>query len=90
MSHLTFFMAVTLFLVVGTIVSINGIGLNLSGTAFGQPQPQANFTSIEQELLTEGRSFNAFLIFDSDLVSFFEVGIKAIGTNYDNVDLFPV
>jgi len=49
-------MAITIFLVVGTIVSINSIGLNLSGTAFAQ-QPQANFTSAEQQLLTEGNSF---------------------------------
>ena len=50
-------MAISFFLVVGTIVSINGIGLNLSETAFAQQQPQANFTSAEQQLLTEGNSF---------------------------------
>jgi Epoxide hydrolase N terminus len=53
-------MAVTFFLVVGTIVSINGIGLNLSGTSgtsFAQQQPQSNSTSAEQKLLTEGNSF---------------------------------
>jgi pimeloyl-ACP methyl ester carboxylesterase len=50
-------MTITFFLVVGTIVSINGIGLNLSGTAIAQPQPQANFTSAEQQLLTKGNSF---------------------------------
>jgi pimeloyl-ACP methyl ester carboxylesterase len=55
-SHLTFFMAVTFFLVVGTIVSINGIGLNLSGTAFAQ-QPRANLTSTELQLPIKGNSF---------------------------------
>jgi hypothetical protein len=45
------------FLVVGTIVSINGIGLNLSVTAFAQQQPQANFTSAEQQLPIDGNSF---------------------------------
>ena len=50
-------MATSFFLVVGTIVSINGIGLNLTGTAFAQPQPQANFTSIEQQQLMDGISF---------------------------------
>ena len=45
-------MTISFFLVVGTIVSINGIGLNLSGTAFAQPAaPQANFTSVEQQQL---------------------------------------
>ena len=46
-----------LMLVVGTIGSIDGIGLNLSGTAFAQQQPQANFTSAELQLPTEGNSF---------------------------------
>ena len=55
--HLTFLTTVTILLVVGTIVSINGIGLNLSEIAFAQQQPQANFTSAEQKLLTEGNSF---------------------------------
>jgi hypothetical protein len=50
-------MTISFFLVAGTIVSINGIGLNLSGTAFAQQQPQANFTSIEQQQLMEGISF---------------------------------
>jgi pimeloyl-ACP methyl ester carboxylesterase len=51
-------MTISFFLVVGTIVSINGIGLNLSGSASAQqPQPQANFTSIEQQQLMEGISF---------------------------------
>ena len=50
-------MAILFFLVVGTIVSINGIGLNLSGTASAQQEPQANFTSAEQQLLTDGNSF---------------------------------
>src|SRR5688572_5809893 len=50
-------MTITFFLVVGTIVSINGIGLNLSGTAVAQQQPQTNFTSIEQQQLMDGISF---------------------------------
>jgi len=50
-------MAISFFLVVGTIVSINGIGLNLSGTAFAQQQPQSNLTSAEQQLPTDGNSF---------------------------------
>src|SRR5262245_50303992 len=50
-------MAISFFLGAGTIVSINGIGLNLSGTAFAQQQPQVNFTSAEQQQLTEGNSF---------------------------------
>jgi pimeloyl-ACP methyl ester carboxylesterase len=49
--------AISFFLVVGTIVSINGIGLNLSETAFAQQQVQANFTSAEQQQLMEGISF---------------------------------
>ena len=50
-------MIISFFLVVGTIVSINGIGLNLSGTAFAQPQPPSNFTSVEQQQLMDGISF---------------------------------
>ena len=57
MSHLTFRLATSFFLVVGTIVSINGISLNLSETASAQQQPQANFTSAEQQLPTDGNSF---------------------------------
>ena len=56
--HLTFCITISFFLVFGTIVSINGIGQNLSGTAFAQPQqPQANFTSVEQQQLIDGISF---------------------------------
>jgi pimeloyl-ACP methyl ester carboxylesterase len=50
-------MAISFFLVVGTIVSIIGIGLNFPATASAQQQPQTNFTSAEQKLLTEGNSF---------------------------------
>jgi pimeloyl-ACP methyl ester carboxylesterase len=52
-------MAITFFLVVGTIVSINGIGLNFAAIASAQQQqqPQANFTSIEQQQLMDGISF---------------------------------
>jgi pimeloyl-ACP methyl ester carboxylesterase len=57
MSHFTFCVAISLFLVVGTLVSINGIGLNFAATASAQQQPQTNFTSTEQQLLTEGNSF---------------------------------
>ena len=56
-SHSTFRIATSFFLVVGTIVSINGIGLNLSGAAIAQQQPQANFTSAEQQLPIDGNSF---------------------------------
>jgi hypothetical protein len=44
-------MAIPLMLVVGTIGSIDGIGLNFSGTAFAQ-QPRANFTFTELQLPT--------------------------------------
>jgi pimeloyl-ACP methyl ester carboxylesterase len=50
-------MAISLFLIIGTIVSINGIGLDLSGATFAQQEPQANFTSIEQQQLIDGISF---------------------------------
>ena len=49
-------MTIPLMLVVGTIGSIDGIGLNFSGTAFAQ-QPRANFTSTELQLPTKGNSF---------------------------------
>jgi pimeloyl-ACP methyl ester carboxylesterase len=48
-SHLTFYMAITFFLVVGTIISTNGIG----PTASAQQQRQAPFTSIEQQQLMD-------------------------------------
>jgi hypothetical protein len=57
MPHLTFCTTISFFLVVGTIVSINGISLNLSETAFAQQQPQANFTSVEQQHQMDGNSF---------------------------------
>ena len=50
-SYVRYCMAIPLMLVVGTIGSIDGIGLNLSGTAFAQ-QPRANFTSTELQLPT--------------------------------------
>jgi pimeloyl-ACP methyl ester carboxylesterase len=57
-SHLTFCITISFFLVVGTIISVNGIGVNLFETAFAQPQqPLANLTSIEQQQLMEGISF---------------------------------
>jgi hypothetical protein len=49
-------MAITFFLVIGTTVSINGIGSELC-CASAQQQPQANFTSIEQQQLMDGVSF---------------------------------
>jgi pimeloyl-ACP methyl ester carboxylesterase len=56
--HSTFCIVIALSLAIVTIVSINGIGQNLSGTAFAQPQqPQANFTSVEQQQLIDGISF---------------------------------
>ena len=49
---------ISFFLAVGTIASINDIGLNLYETTFAQPQPpQANFTSVEQQQLIDGISF---------------------------------
>jgi pimeloyl-ACP methyl ester carboxylesterase len=56
-SHLTFRMATSFFLIVGTIVSINSIGPNFAATASAQQQPQANFISAEQQLPTDGNSF---------------------------------
>jgi pimeloyl-ACP methyl ester carboxylesterase len=47
------------FLVVGTIISINGISQNLSGATFAQlQQPQSNLTSIEQQQLMDDISFD--------------------------------
>jgi pimeloyl-ACP methyl ester carboxylesterase len=50
-------LAISFFLVVGIIGSMNGIGLNFAATTSAQQQPQANFTSAEQQPLTEGNSF---------------------------------
>ena len=56
--HLTFCMVIAFLLVIVTSVSINGIGNNLSGTAFAQQlQPQTNLTSVEQQQLMDGISF---------------------------------
>ena len=56
-SRLTFSTVIALLLIIPSI-SINGIGLNSSKAALAQQlQPQANFTSSEQQLLTEGNSF---------------------------------
>jgi pimeloyl-ACP methyl ester carboxylesterase len=46
-----------LFLVVVTSVSINGISMNSPQIALAQQQPQANLTSVEQQTLKEGISF---------------------------------
>jgi pimeloyl-ACP methyl ester carboxylesterase len=57
-SHLTFCIVLSFFLVVGTIVSINSIGLSSSRTVLAQSEPpQANFTSVEQQQLMDGISF---------------------------------
>jgi pimeloyl-ACP methyl ester carboxylesterase len=54
----SFCIVTVLFLLVITSVSINGISLNLFGSAFTQlQQPQANFTSVEQQRLMDGISF---------------------------------
>jgi alpha/beta hydrolase fold len=53
-------MVIVLSLVLSFVVSVsmNGIGLNSDQIVLAQqPQPQANFTSAEQKLLTEGNSF---------------------------------
>jgi hypothetical protein len=55
--HSTFCIVIALFLAIVTIVSINGIGLNLSGNASAQQQDQANLTSVEKQELMEGLSF---------------------------------
>jgi pimeloyl-ACP methyl ester carboxylesterase len=55
--HSTFCIVIALFLAIVTIVSINGIGLNLSGNASAQQQDQANLTSVEKQELMEGVSF---------------------------------
>jgi alpha/beta hydrolase fold len=58
-SCLTFTTVIALFLLIIASVSINGIGLNSSKAAFAQlqQQPQANLTSVEQQQLMEGISF---------------------------------
>ena len=53
----TFCIVIALSLAIVTIVSINGIGMNLPGTAFAQQQDQVNLTSVEQQQLMEGISF---------------------------------
>jgi pimeloyl-ACP methyl ester carboxylesterase len=56
--YLRFRMLIPLTLVVGTIGSLDGIGLDLTGPAFAQSQqPRTNFTSVEQQLPTKGNSF---------------------------------
>ena len=57
--HSGFFCIVMgLFSVVVTSVSINGIGLNSSQIALAQQQQdQANFTSVEQQQIMDGISF---------------------------------
>jgi pimeloyl-ACP methyl ester carboxylesterase len=54
----SFCMVIGLLLVVATSVSINGIGLNSPQIALAQQQqPQANLTSVEEQQLMEGISF---------------------------------
>jgi pimeloyl-ACP methyl ester carboxylesterase len=56
--HLSYCIMIALLLVVATSISTIGFGLNSSRIALAQQQqPQANFTSAEQQLLTEGNSF---------------------------------
>ena len=57
--HLSYCIMIALLLVVATRISTIGFGLNSSRIALAQQQqqPQANFTSAEQQLLTEGNSF---------------------------------
>jgi pimeloyl-ACP methyl ester carboxylesterase len=51
-------MVIAFFLVVATGISIIGIGLDSPPIALAQPQqPQANLTSVEQQQLLEGISF---------------------------------
>jgi pimeloyl-ACP methyl ester carboxylesterase len=55
--HSSFCIVIALFLVVATSVSINGIGSHSSRIVLAQQQPQTNLTSVEQQQLTEGISF---------------------------------
>ena len=56
--HLSLCIVISLLLVVATSVSIIGISLNSPQTALAQQQPtQANLTSVEQQQLMEGISF---------------------------------
>jgi alpha-beta hydrolase superfamily lysophospholipase len=56
--YLRFRMLIPLTLVVGTTGSLDGIGLDLTGSAFAQSQQaRTNFTSVEQQLPTKGNSF---------------------------------
>jgi pimeloyl-ACP methyl ester carboxylesterase len=58
-SCLTFTTVITLFLLIIASVSINGIGLNSPNAALAQQQqqPQTNLTSVEQQQLMDGISF---------------------------------
>ena len=56
--HSSFCMVIGLLLVVATSISINNIGLNPPQIALAQrQQPQANLTSLEEQQLMEGISF---------------------------------
>ena len=50
-------MVIAFFLVITTIVPINGNGLNLFGSTFHAAQSQSNFTSVEQQQLMDRISF---------------------------------
>jgi hypothetical protein len=54
--HSSLCIVTALFLLAINCVSINDIGLNSSQIALAQ-QPQANLTSVDQQQLTEGISF---------------------------------
>ena len=55
----SFCIVITLFLVAGTIISINGIGLNSPQIALAQQQQQslANLSSVEQQQVKGGITF---------------------------------
>ena len=57
MPHSTFCSIIAFSLAIVTIVSINGMGQSLTGTASAQQQPQGNLTSVELQQLMNGTSF---------------------------------
>ena len=72
---------IALFLVVVTSASINGIGLNLPRIALAQQQqlqPQANLTSLKQQQLMDGISFE----FDNVIFSHHTASVNGIQMHY--------
>jgi alpha/beta hydrolase fold len=55
--HSSLYMIITVLLVVSVSISIIGIGQVTPQISSAQQQPQTNFTSAEQQSLTEGNSF---------------------------------